>query len=68
MDVTFPALPEDVVKKLCWERMSRESIDRESFVELGLTCLVLKNDFNTEEKLLKHECLKEFNGIGDSIF
>jgi hypothetical protein len=21
-----------------------------------------------EEKLLKHECLKEFNGIGNSIF
>jgi hypothetical protein len=21
-----------------------------------------------EEKLLKHECLEEFNGIGDSVF
>jgi hypothetical protein len=34
--------PRKIGKKLCWERMNRESIDRESFVEPGLACLVLE--------------------------
>jgi len=34
--------PRKIGKKFCWERMNRESIDRESFVEPGLACLVLE--------------------------